>query len=132
VSGCHPAYVSGVDYGAGDWVSVTSTVTVTTSVSCTTPGAQDCPSSGEKTFENTSTKTHNYQCVDGANAALCRQVGFEPFVSEANIAWIKEDEECQSASDDQPKPKRSLLPVRTVRLLYVLWLISDLSSSQKR
>jgi len=99
--GCHPAYVTGVSYSAGDMVSATTTAESTSIESCT-PGTELCPSSGFRTTTTTTSETHNYECKSEPSSQFCSQSVFAPNGIFSGQAWIKESAECTGNASVTP------------------------------
>ena len=117
--GCHPAYSGGAAYSAGDTVSATSTVDTTTSCTCSAVG---CPTAAGQTtgceVTTTTTETHNYSCVSGANSAFCSQSGFEPTGQFSSIAWTKDSVECSVSSNRTARSSLSMLSSTSLNIVF--------------
>merc|ERR1719223_1261592 len=103
---CHPAFAGSSTYGPGAYVSAPSTVETTTPCTC---GDSACPTPAGQTSgcstTTTTTETHNYQCVSGANSAYCNQDAFKPGSSEHwSLAWTKESAQCSGNVTPTPPP----------------------------
>ena len=86
--GCYPAYSPDSTYSAGDWVSATTTTSLTMPESCTV-GSAGCSASGFKIVTSEKMETHNYQCVQGPNSAFCGQSSYTPGGQYSGTAWTE-------------------------------------------
>ena len=92
-SGCYPTYVDGGSYSVGNLVSATTVAKTTTTTACTI-GDVGCPVSGYLTTATSTSETHNYECVSGANSAFCSSSAYAPNGIYSSTAWTKKSAEC--------------------------------------
>lgn len=90
---CYPAYIPGMAYSVGTWVSSSFTsITPITYTECSPPGSDSCPPIGfVQEGGVTSTASYNYECH---SEYWCSARGYSPDSIYAEYAWTKESTEC--------------------------------------